>query len=61
SQSSGVDAAKMISSTYICTRSSSLPSLRMNNVGSTEPLEKSWDIRNEDNMSYHARRACFNP
>ncbi|GJV93349.1 glucose-1-phosphate adenylyltransferase large subunit 2, chloroplastic/amyloplastic-like protein [Tanacetum coccineum] len=40
----------MISSTYICTRSSSLPSLRMNNVGSTKPLEKSWDIRNEDNM-----------
>ncbi|GKD82005.1 glucose-1-phosphate adenylyltransferase large subunit, chloroplastic/amyloplastic [Tanacetum coccineum] len=40
----------MISSTYICTRSSSLPSLRMNNVGFTKPLEKSWDIRNEENM-----------
>nr|GEZ24444.1 uncharacterized mitochondrial protein AtMg00810-like [Tanacetum cinerariifolium] len=29
--------------------------------GSTEPLKKSWDIRNEDNMSYHTREACFNP
>ncbi|GJR31788.1 hypothetical protein Tco_1108020 [Tanacetum coccineum] len=49
SQSLGVDAAKMISSTYMCTRSSSLSSMRINNVGSTEPLEKSWDIRNEEN------------
>ncbi|GKF52707.1 hypothetical protein Tco_0159617 [Tanacetum coccineum] len=50
-----------ISSTYTCTRSNSLPSLRINRVGSTKPLEKSWDIKNEDNMSYHARGACFNP
>ncbi|GKF72556.1 hypothetical protein Tco_0208670, partial [Tanacetum coccineum] len=28
-------------------------------VGSTEPFEKSLDIRNEDNISYHARGACF--
>ncbi|GJX17715.1 hypothetical protein Tco_0218547 [Tanacetum coccineum] len=34
SQSSGVDAAKIISSTYSCTRSNSLPSLRMNKVES---------------------------
>nr|GFC11423.1 retrovirus-related Pol polyprotein from transposon TNT 1-94 [Tanacetum cinerariifolium] len=33
----------------------------MNRVGFTEPLKKSWEIRNEDNMSYHARGACFNP
>nr|GEY79978.1 hypothetical protein [Tanacetum cinerariifolium] len=28
--------------------------------GSTELLEKSWESRNEDNISYHARGACFN-
>ncbi|GJU87504.1 hypothetical protein Tco_1295050 [Tanacetum coccineum] len=61
SQSSSVDAATIMSSTYTYTRSNSLPSLRMNRVGSTEPLEKSWDISYEDNMSYHARGACFNP
>ncbi|GJY34108.1 hypothetical protein Tco_0418577 [Tanacetum coccineum] len=55
SQSSGVDATKIISSTYTYPRSNSLPSLQISKVGSTEPLEKSWDIRNEDNMSYHAR------
>ncbi|GJS64772.1 putative ribonuclease H-like domain-containing protein, partial [Tanacetum coccineum] len=50
SQSSGVDASKIISLTYTYTRSNSLPSLQMNIVGSTEPLEKSWDIQNKDNM-----------
>nr|GFB60028.1 retrovirus-related Pol polyprotein from transposon TNT 1-94 [Tanacetum cinerariifolium] len=42
-------------------RIKSFPFLWMNSVGSTKPLEKSWDIKNEDNISYHARGACFNP
>nr|GFA66045.1 hypothetical protein [Tanacetum cinerariifolium] len=27
---------------------------------STKPLEKSWESRNDDNISYHAHEACFN-
>ncbi|GKA58424.1 hypothetical protein Tco_0757612 [Tanacetum coccineum] len=58
SQNSGVDAAKIMSSTYICTSSSSLPSLWMNRVGSIEPFEKSLDIRMKTNI-IPRRERCF--
>nr|GFB56424.1 hypothetical protein [Tanacetum cinerariifolium] len=36
----------------------SLPSLLINNVGSTVPLENFWESRNEESKSYQARRSC---
>ncbi|GJW59714.1 hypothetical protein Tco_0109049 [Tanacetum coccineum] len=56
-----LDTERSFLPTLSAFRSNSLPSLQMNRVGSTEPLEKSWDIRNEDNISYHAEGALLQP
>nr|GEW26894.1 hypothetical protein [Tanacetum cinerariifolium] len=39
----------------MCARNNSFPALRVKSVRSTAPLEKCWEMRKRDNMSYHAR------
>ena len=61
SQRETLVAQKMMSSTYICTKSMSLSLVFMKRVVSIFPILKPFFKRNLLNLSYHALGACFKP